>query len=242
MLKKTLLAMIAFTQCASAVSEPVSHDTASDGETRTDPAKVIVFGATRGVGLEIVRLLTSRGDAVSVFVRPSSDLRKLEDLNVRTFVGDALNETDVQNALLAEPFSGIISTLGCRKCDAPPDYIGNRNIIDTAKSTGVHHLMIVSTIGVGDSSGALPFFVRMFLRDRIKLKSKAEEYLRASDLSYTIIRPGRLQDGDPTGKAILTTDPDATGSIKRIDLAQLMVDVLYDPDTFGKTYSAIESR
>ena len=242
MSRKTLLALIALTGFTSPAAEPANHDTATGSETRANLPHIIVFGGTRGVGLEVVRLLEHRGDAVSVFLRPTSDRSGLEGLNVRILVGDALIQADVQSAFAAEQFTGVVSTLGCRKCDVPPDYIGNRNIIDAANATGVQHLILVSAIGAGDSADALPFFVKIFLRNRIKLKSQAEDYLRTSDLDFTIIRPGQLKNGEPTGQATLTTDPNVMGSVRRTDLARLMLEVLYDPDTFGITYSAYKPR
>ena len=139
-------------------------------------------------------------------------------------------------------FTTVVSTLGCRKCDAPPDYIGNRNVIDAASAAGVRHVVLVSTIGAGDSADAMPFFVKVFLRDRIDRKTQAENHLRASDLDFTIVRPGGLKDGEPTGHSILTTDPSVMGFIRRADLARLLVGVLDDPNTFGKTYSALDPK
>jgi uncharacterized protein YbjT (DUF2867 family) len=73
------------------------------------------------------------------------------------------------------------------------------------------------------------------------LKTAAEEHFRASGLSYTIIRPGGLPPGVvPTGRGILSDDPATMGFIKRPDLARLVVDVLYDDRTIGKTLAAVD--
>lgn len=238
----SLFALIALCAIASVAAEPVVHDTAIDDETRAEPTRIIIFGGTRGVGLEVVRLLARRNYDVSAFVRPESDRSRLESLDVKFIVGDALNESDVQAAFAKRRFSTVISTLGCRKCDAPPDYIGNRNVIDAASAAGIQHVILVSTIGAGDSEDAMPFFVKIFLRDRIDRKTRAENHLRVSGLEFTIIRPGGLKDGEPTGHSILTTDTSVMGFIRRADLARLLVDVLNDPSTFGKTYSALDPK
>ena len=61
------------------------------------------------------------------------------------------------------------------------------------------------------------------------MKTRAEDYLQATGLPYTIIRPGGLKDGEPTGNAVLTEDPMAMGIVTRRDLAQLIVAALDDP-------------
>ena len=38
----------------------------------------LVFGATRNTGLEIAKILAGRGEAVTAFVRPTSNLENLE--------------------------------------------------------------------------------------------------------------------------------------------------------------------
>ena len=46
---------------------------------------------------------------------------------------------------------------------------------------------------------------------------------------WTIIRPGALKNNSPTGKAILTEDVLASGSIDRVDCAELIIKVLGTP-------------
>lgn len=49
---------------------------------------VLIFGASRNTGLEIARILVARGETVTAFVRPTSNLENLEPLAVDYFVGD----------------------------------------------------------------------------------------------------------------------------------------------------------
>ena len=52
---------------------------------------VLMFGATRNTGLETAKLLVGRGDAVTAFVRQTSDVAALEELGVSLVLGDALD-------------------------------------------------------------------------------------------------------------------------------------------------------
>ncbi|MBT6962071.1 MAG: hypothetical protein HOA00_13080, partial [Rhodospirillaceae bacterium] len=42
---------------------------------------VLIFGATRNTGLEIAKILVARGEPVTAFVRPTSNLENLESLD-----------------------------------------------------------------------------------------------------------------------------------------------------------------
>ena len=64
-------------------------------------AGVLIFGGTRGVGLETVRLLESAGTPVTVMVRPTSDIEALTATSARRVIGDAVERDDVDKAFAA---------------------------------------------------------------------------------------------------------------------------------------------
>ena len=100
----------------------------------------------------------------------------------------------------------------------------------------------MTTVGAGDSYDAANLLTRIVLRDILPLKTQAEDHLRASGLAYTIIRPGGLRsnDSNATGEGVLTEDRSALGFIHRQDLAELIVAVLDDDRSFGKTFAALD--
>ena len=220
--------------------EPTNTRAASEYVSPGGP--VLVFGGTRGTGLEIVRKLRERGEAVTVAVRSTSNTTELEKLGVDTVVADALDADQVEAAIGSKGFSAVISTLGTTRGEQHkrPDYIGNRNVIDAARGAGVKRFVFITVIGAGDSSDAAPGFSKRFLAEVIALKTQAEDHLRASGLDYTIIRPGGLGDVPTSGTAVLAEDPAAFSFIGRADLADLAVQALGDASTIGKTYSAYD--
>ena len=203
---------------------------------------IIVFGGTRGVGLAIVRLLKQRGEDVTVSVRASSNTEALTSLGVRTVVANALNAEEVTAAMASAPYKVVISTLGTSRGDqkARPDYVGNRNVIDAAKAAGVQRFVFITVVGAGDSHDTAPLPARRALKEVMQLKTQAEDHLRASGLTYTIIRPGGLGDVKATGKAFLAADPQAFSYIARADLAQLTVDAIGNPQAFNRTFAAYD--
>lgn len=223
--------------------------------------KVIVVGGTRATGLEIVKLLVDRGIDVTAMVRATSNVDALNALGVKQVVADALNADEVRRAIPPGEFQTVISTLGTSARDLPkrqnslqaliegqvkmdpnkrPDFIGNRNLIDAAKAAGSRRFIFITVIGTGDSHEAIPLPARRGHNAVVPLKEQAEEYLRASGLDFTIIRPGGLSNGKSTGSAFLTEDARSFSYISRKDTAKLSVEALGDPRTIGKTFTAFD--
>ncbi|TFG84772.1 MAG: NAD-dependent epimerase/dehydratase family protein [Chromatiales bacterium] len=201
---------------------------------------VIVFGATGKLGTEIVRDLREHGDQVTAFVRSSSDRSQLEPLGVNFAVGDVMDPVTVQAAFEAGSFDAAIAAIsGLSVPDL--DRQGNINVADAAVAAGVQRVILISTVGAGDSRNAAPLISRLALSKILPQKTAAEEHFRASGLNYTIIRPGGLPPGVvPTGRGILSDEPATMGFIKRPDLARLLLGVLYDDRTIGKTLAAVD--
>jgi uncharacterized protein YbjT (DUF2867 family) len=208
-----------------------------------EQGRVLVFGGTRNTGLEVIRILRARGEPVTAFVRPTSDRTELEALGVDFAEGDAMDPATLPEAFAANKIRAVVSTIGCLSCEPPPDFEGNRNIVEAAKAAGVSRAILVTSIGAGDSGDTPPFVSRLVLQKILPLKTQAEEHLKASGLDYTIIRPGGLTPSSssaPTGNGYLTEDRAAFGFINRSDLAQLIVGCLDDPNTIGKTFAAAD--
>ena len=102
-------------------------------------------------------------------------------------------------------------------------------------------MMLVTTIGSGDSYQSVPMLSRMVLGKILPLKTDAEAHLKASGLKFTVIRPGGLGRDPGTGGGILSEDPETFGFINRTDLAQLMVACLDNEICTGKTLAAIDA-
>jgi uncharacterized protein YbjT (DUF2867 family) len=202
----------------------------------------LIFGATRNTGLLVASILRERGDKVTAFVRPTSDRSELQALDVEFAEGDAMEPDSVKAAFQGRNFRAVLSTIGCLRCDPPIDFLANKHVVDAAVEAGVTRLVLVTTIGAGDSEDAPPWLSTKILARTLPLKTQAEDHLRASGLEYTIIRPGGLRSASGTGNGILTEDIGAFGFIFREDLAELLVACLDDPRTIGKTFAAIDAH
>lgn len=201
-------------------------------------AHVMLFGGTRGVGLEIAKILVDRGDTVTALVRPTSDRSGLQPLGVTFVVGDALDSESVLAVFSGQYYDSVITSLGAARGEGNAvDDVGMRNVIDAAKAAGVSRFVMVSAVGVGNSKGAVPERVYKILEPGLIAKDIGETYLRNSGLAYTVVRPGGLDNGPATNTFGLIEDPSGPFErVNRAEVARLTVNALDDNGTAAKTY------
>lgn len=205
--------------------------------------KVLLFGATRGVGLELARHLRERGVDVVAMVRPSSDAAELRALGVRVVEGDALSADDVAAAFEALGEGGdVVSTLGSAFGQPPiVDHEGNVKVIEEAERRGVGRFVFVTSLGCGETRPHMAERVAAVLGPIVDAKTRAEERLVRTSLAWTIVRPGGLRSEPATGRGVLSEDPEIHGFVHRADVAALVARVLRDPSTVGKKFAAVDS-
>lgn len=201
---------------------------------------VLIAGASRGTGLEVARLLERRGEAVTAMVRPTASMAGILQLRVRLCRGDVLDPRSVQAAFASGDFRAVIVTVGGRRGEPRPDYHGTRNLVDAAREAGVRRFILVTAIGAGDSRGSVGPKVLEFLGPVLEEKTLGENYLMASGLDYTILRPGGMTHDAASGTAIRTEDRSVMGVINRADLAGLVVECLDDAASIGKVFHTID--
>ena len=201
---------------------------------------VFLAGASRGVGLEIAKRLVGRSMPPIVLLRqPQPELEALLGVQVRQ--GDAMNPDQVADAMVGSSIETVISTIGGISAEGVrSDFVGNRNLIDAALNVGAKHFILVTSIGTGDSAIALPDSALQALGAVLKEKNLAEEHLRNSGLTYTIVRPGGLKSEPATGNGVLTADPSIGGIIHRADVAELISQCVNNPKSYNQTLGAVD--
>ena len=197
--------------------------------------RVLIIGASKGIGLETTRQALAAGHRVRAFAR-SADAIRLEDARLDKFRGDALKAADVEAAL--EGVDVVIQALGVGFGDLfrPVRLFSDatRVLVRAMEAKGVKRLIAVTGFGAGDSREAigllqsLPFSL-VFGR-AYDDKSEQERLIRQSSLDWTIARPGVLTDGRRTGRAKILADPSQwrNGTISRADVADFLVRQIED--------------
>jgi len=197
--------------------------------------RVLIIGASKGVGFETTRQALAAGHRVRAFAR-SADAIRLQDARLDKFRGDALKAADVEAAL--EGVDAVIQALGVGFSDLfrPVRLFSDatRVLVRAMEAKGVKRLIAVTGFGAGDSRKAiglmqsLPFSL-VFGR-AYDDKSEQERLIRRSSLEWTIARPGILTDGRRTGRAKILADPSQwrNGMIARADVADFLVRQIQD--------------
>jgi nucleoside-diphosphate-sugar epimerase len=203
---------------------------------------IFLAGASRGVGNQVARILHTQNIPVLALLRPTSDRQQLQDLNLETVVGDALNLADVTKAMNGQ-VAAIVSTIGGMPQDGQrADFWGNKQLIDAAVASGVQRFILVSSLGAGKTKDAIPAAAYASLAEVLAEKEKAEDYLIASGLNYTIVRPGGLKSEPATGQGVLTLDTHVAGSICRADVATLVCRCLNSEKAERQVLSAFDRQ
>jgi uncharacterized protein YbjT (DUF2867 family) len=226
-LRASTLALITVTAAACA------------GMTKS-PQDVLVAGATGQTGQQIVKRLQINGYRVHALVRDTDKAKEQLGPDVQYIQGDVKDP-----ATLTAAMSGVdvvISSIGARGKEGPDrpemiDYEGVRNLTDAAKAAKVQQFVLLSSRGVTQEGHPLN---RMF-GNVLVWKLKGEDYLRASGLAYTVIRPGGLLN-EPAGKGDIAFEQGdrkfggSALSIPREDVAIVCVEALRNPDARFRTF------
>lgn len=198
----------------------------------------LIFGASRGLGRAFTDHALQLGHRVVALVRHADMASELHTLGVEVVIGDALDPLAVAQACrLAGRDARVVSTLGSFRQSAPVDYQGNRHVIDEMERAGLSRLLLVTSLGCGDSWQYLPERARAAFGHEVRLKSLAESWLQTSALGWTILRPAGLQDGEATGRAELSQGKEVHGLVRRADVAAHGLRLLADEATLGQIYA-----
>ena len=125
------------------------------------------------------------------------------------------------------------------------DNVGTCKLVDAAKKAGVKKVVMVSSIltngrnwGQEKSPG---FVVTNAFGNVLDEKIVAENYLRASGLNWTIVRPGGLKAKPPTGALKISgEDTLNAGEVSRDLVADVCVASLTDSKASNKVLEIIE--
>ncbi len=194
--------------------------------------KIAVFGATGGTGRQVVLQALEQGHQVKALVRDPAKLDIKHD-GLTIIQGDVLNQDKVAETLLDT--EAIICSLGNTANN--PEMIVSRGtevILNTMQaSTRPRRLIVVSSIGVGDSKNQIPFVFKMLtktiLRSAMQDKEAQEKLVQASNLDWIIVRPGGLTDNPATGNYRTGLDKNImAGQVSRADVAAFVLQQLND--------------
>lgn len=203
--------------------------------------KITVIGATRGIGLELVRMALEAGHEVSALVRDASKM-PLTHPKLRLVPGDVTNPASVDLALQGQ--DAVCLCVGIPPTRKPVEVFskGARNVLAAINKMPGLKLVTVTGIGAGDSRGHGGFVYDkliqpLLLKTIYEDKDREEVTIKASNADWLIVRPGMLTNGPRTGKYRVLNDLSGVtaGKISRADVADFILRELAAPSQFKRT-------
>ncbi|MCL9774199.1 SDR family NAD(P)-dependent oxidoreductase [Vibrio methylphosphonaticus] len=202
---------------------------------------IAIWGAASGLGAAMVDHFYEQGFNVIAIARDPSKNVKLNDYNITSVCCDATDEDQVKNAVSSLPENTFnISTMGSFHSDNPVDYIGHRYLIDSLEQSASKRLLLLTSLGCGDSWKYLSDRAKRGFGSAVREKTLAEAWLQTSNLEYTILRPGGLKDGAPTNQGVLSQHREVHGSITRGEVARLSHELLLSDTSLGQIFQCVD--
>lgn len=163
--------------------------------------RVLVLGASGGLGRHIVQQALSRGMVVTAQTR---NLSKLKDMAEGVQVG-SLDPTDaVALESVLRGHNAVIFALGVKRLRTTLFSDSTRALLPAMKAADVRRLVAIRGVGAGDTKG-----YGGFLYDRV-IYSLQEHLIESSDLDWVIVRPAVFSSKQTEGQlqAITRIEPD----------------------------------
>ncbi len=192
--------------------------------------RVLIIGASKGIGLETTRQALDAGHDVRALARSATAIA-ISNPSLEKMRGNALKTEDVEAALVR--MGVVIQTLGVGLGELfRPVHLfsdATRVLIAAMKRQDIKRLICVTGFGAGDSRASisclqrLPFQI-VFGR-AYDDKSLQEQLIKESELDWTIARPGVLTSGPRTGQYQILSEASQwrNGIISRADVAEFLV-------------------
>lgn len=192
---------------------------------------IAVFGGSRGVGRLVIEQALAQGTTIQALVRTPENFDMVDD-GLTVVPGDVLNFEDV--VACVEGTDAVVCSLGPTSNN--PDNIvseGTQQIIAAMKSASIKRLVVVSSMGIGDSkdqiSRAFKIIAKTVLKKAMQDKEMQEKLVRDSDLDWIIVRPAGLVDKPATGKFKAGLDKSIKAEqVSRADVAGFVLQQLTD--------------
>ncbi|CAM9346614.1 unnamed protein product [Choristocarpus tenellus] len=166
------------------LSQGIRSNLASQGSrSMSMSGNIAVFGATGLTGSEVVYQALGQGCKVSAFCRDPSKLvvpagsggskagdPMAGDENLRTVQGNVMNRADVDKVFENGDITGVVVALGGKTKDVGKTMLtdGTTNIIEAMKAKEVKKIVVMTSIGVGDSEKQAPFFFKVLMYTAMK--------------------------------------------------------------------------
>lgn len=204
--------------------------------------RVVIAGGHGKIALILERLLSARGDEAVGLIRNPAQAADLENAGATAVVLDLEHTSVAEVTEAVRGADAVVFAAGAgpgsgaaRKQTVDRD--AAIRLADAAEAAGVGRYVMVSALSADDRS--LDDGYDEVFRAYMRAKSEADANVRArTRLRTTIVRPGGLTDDAGTGQ-VTVAESTGRGTIPRTDVAHVLLAVLHEPETAGRTFEVI---
>lgn len=191
--------------------------------------QILVAGATGKTGRRLMRDLQANGHTPIALVRESSDTSVLPD-GAQTRQGDLTKlEDGVCDGCDAVVFAAGSGGDTSEEMTRQVDRDGAMRLVDLAAKSGASRFVMLSSVGADqpEEGGEMQHY--------LQAKHDADEHLKASGLTYAIIRPVRLTEEDGNRNMRFGDAVDTGATAARGDVAAVLADAVDSDEWTGQT-------
>ena len=199
-------------------------------------SRIAIIGGHGKVALALTPLLVEEGHAVTSLIRNPDHAREVEEAGATPVVAD-VEQLDVDGiAAVIADHDALVFSAGAGGGNPDRTLAVDRDAairsMDAAVAAGVRRYVMVAYNGASPNHGVdpdNPFFAYA------EAKAAADEYLRSTDLSWTVLGPSRLTEGDPAGSILVAPRSEGSGEVSRATVARVIAATLEANATVGRT-------
>lgn len=204
--------------------------------------KILVVGANGQIGKHLIRFIQESGHQAKAMIRKQEQAPYFENLGADIAVVDL--ENGIENiAKAAQDVEAVVFTAGSGPHTGKDktiliDLDGAVKTIEAAKVSDVKRFIMVSSFDT--SREAIQESPASFA-PYVAAKHYADEWLKCTDLDYTIVHPGLLTNNEGTGNVQASVKVER-GEVAREDVARVILSCLENETTIGKEFQLVKGH
>lgn len=199
-------------------------------------SRIAIVGGHGKIALLLTPILAREDHSVTALIRNPDHARDVESAGATAVVAD-VEQLDTDG--IAEVLAGhdaVVWSAGAGGGDPARTRAVDQDAairsMDAAVQAGARRYVMVSYAGAGPDHGIdpeTPFF------HYAEAKAAADEYLRGTDLDWTVLGPSRLTDSPASGSVFVGARDEGSGEVSRENVARVIAEVLDANATVGRT-------
>lgn len=202
---------------------------------------VLIVGANGQIGQHLVDELKEGGQHTPIaFVRKDEQVKAFEDKGVEARLGN-LEDSIEKISKTMKDIDAVVFTAGSGGSTGYDktlliDLDGAVKVVEAAKNSGIDRFVMVGAFRSDNR--------RQWVKDMkpyFAAKYYADMWLINSGLTYTIVRPGNLENEDSIGTVVAgeATKKAKVYTIPRIDVAKVIAESLENEATYNKVFDLL---